>query len=225
MNSLFIPMPRRSLIRTTFAPYHVTARNNNREAYPLPLEEVWTILTWYAFETTILFGARIHSLVLMPNHFHLLITTPEEDLGEVMQHFMRECTKLINARSGRSGRLYGARYHWTLVDSALYFAHAYKYLYRNPVRAQLCEKVEDYTYSTLAWKLGHQRSRFLLWYPFGVEEFLIMPNSIDERLEWLNRPFQSEHEKEIQRLLRRTLFRAPQSGWKNTLSAMRTRLV
>src|SRR4051812_21996239 len=110
-------MPRKSLIRSDRLPYHVTARANNREAFHLPMEVVWRVFECQCFEISVLFGARIHSFVLMNNHFHMLISTPHEDLGEVMMHFMRSGTRLLNLISGRSGRVFGARYFWSLIEN------------------------------------------------------------------------------------------------------------
>src|SRR5688500_9191320 len=100
-------MPRKNLIRSNVLPYHVTGRVNNREMFYAGIEDAWKELTQQCYEITILFGVRIHAFVLMPNHFHLLITVPEHDLVIVMQHFMRAATKEMNRRSGRSGRVFG----------------------------------------------------------------------------------------------------------------------
>src|SRR4051794_18500799 len=124
-------MPRKTLIRSNTLPYHVTARTNNRELFHLPLNLVWDIMNSHIFEAIILFRIKIHAFVLMPNHFHLLITTPEEDLGRVMQIIMKSGTKTINTESRRTGRVFGSRYHWTIIESEVYFAHALKYVYRN----------------------------------------------------------------------------------------------
>lgn len=40
------------------------------------------------------------------------------------------------------------------VTSAAYYKHAYKYVYRNPVEAGMCARVEDYEFSTLCGLLG-----------------------------------------------------------------------
>ncbi len=205
-------MPRKSLIRSELLPYHVTNRCNNREPFRLPTEDVWRICENRLYEITYLFQARIHAFVLMPNHFHLLITTPSEDLGKVMMHFVRSLTKDVNLKSGQSGRIFGSRYHWSLIDSRSYFFHAYKYLYRNPVRAQLTQSAEDYRFSTLPGLLGMQRLGFPLHLPYELDQ--TSPSLVRQLTDvpWLNRPSHSETEERIRKALRRLRFEFPRDS-------------
>lgn len=197
-------MPRKNLIRSSSLPYHVTIRCNNREAFHSPLENVWQTFSFHIFEIEVLFGALVHAFVLMNNHLHLLLTTPHENLGEVMQQFCRSSTLQLNLISGRSGRAFGARYHWTLIDSQLYYRCVYKYIYRNPVRAGCAFAVEDYVFSTISGLVGKSPLPFPLHFPLV---FNSLPENIDEQLRWLNEPFQIEQEATIKRTLRKTLFR------------------
>ncbi|MCC7442080.1 MAG: transposase [Bdellovibrionales bacterium] len=210
-------MPRKPLIRSTVAAYHVTARVNNREAFPCALDQAWRELTHQCFEVTVLFEAKIHAFVMMPNHIHMLISTPREDLGSIMQHFMRSATRMVNRISNRSGHLFGSRYHWTLIDSPIYFAHALKYVYRNPVRAGLCTTVEGYPYSTLWGLMGNGVLPFPLFQPYGNHLNAWVPEDPCLLTHWLNRPFASEgDEGTIRRALRKHTFALPKQGWKRT---------
>jgi len=161
----------------------------------------------------------------MPNHFHLLITTPEADLGKVMQYLMQSATWTINSKAGRSGHVFGGRYHWTLVGTPLYFAHALKYVYRNPVKAGICENVESYSYSSLNILLGKDYPGFKCWYPFDLDRYLIVPNDYEAKLKWLNTPFISEHENEIRKNLKKTRFAEPKKGWLKVLRELGEHLV
>ncbi len=205
-------MPRKTLIRSTEFPYHVTARANNREPFPASLELVWSVFGEHFVEMESMFQTKVHGFVLMPNHFHLLIATPAEDLGEVMQYLMRSVTKTLNAKTKRSGRIFGAKYHWSLITTTAYFDCALKYIYRNPVRAGLLERVEGWPYSTLQ-KVMYERSRlpFMLSPPLG--QLGLVPGSrLQEYVDWLNTPFQTEHQDAIQMALRRTTFLPSKDG-------------
>ena len=184
-------MPRKKLIRSSHHPYHVTARGNNREVFPLSLAETWQVMVKLLSETSELYGAQIHAFVLMPNHFHLLISTPERDLGAAMHYFMLSISKEMNARSGRSGRIFGARYHWSIIMSDAHYDCALKYVYRNPVKAGLAERVEHYPYSTLLQVLGHATNGVPLRPHCGASDFIPNRNS-EGFLEWLNEPFQTD---------------------------------
>ena len=218
-------MPRKILLRSNTLPYHVTARTNNRELFHCPLVRVWQVLTWQCYEMSVIYGARIHAFVLMPNHFHFLVSVPEYDLGQVMQQFMRSGTKTLNRISGRSGHVFGGRYHWTVVNSSVYFAHVLKYVYRNPVRAGLCNQVENFEYSTLQGLFGIGPLPFPLYYPFEQRGFDLISNDYQEMQSWLNVPFRTEHERAIRQALRRTQFEPSKAGWKRAPSELKSRLL
>ncbi|MGZ3697563.1 MAG: transposase [Bdellovibrionota bacterium] len=217
-------MPRKTLIRSSRFPYHVTARVNNKEAFPLPLDRAWDVLTRLCWEIGVLYGARVHALVLMGNHFHLLITVPSEDLGVVMKHFQSSGTRTMNLVSGHLNRIFGARYHWSLINSPLYFAHALKYVYRNPVKAGICERVEEYPFSTLSGQLGFSKLSIPLCYPVLDQLLTFIPEDAEDLLEWLNRPYRKEHSESIRKALHKCQFKIPKMG-KKTKSNLELRRV
>jgi putative transposase len=209
-------MPRRPLIRSNCIPYHVTARGNNREAFPCALDRAWEILCNSLFECSILYESQFHAFVMMPNHLHLLLTTPKEDVGITMQCFMKSVTKTMNRVSGRSGHIFGARYHWCLIDSPLYFAHALKYVYRNPVRAGLVSSVGAYPFSTLSGLLGHQALQFPLHFPFGGTRFPILPSETGTFVSWLDHPSRKETEDALRKGMRKSRFAPPRESWQKS---------
>lgn len=198
-------MPRKPLIRSSIFPYHVTARGNNREAFPCGDEVAWRIFIEELLVIQQKFGTKIHAFVMMPNHFHLLTTTPESDLGVIMHRFMSSVTRSINSKTGRCGRIFGSRYHWSLVGDALYYDCVLKYIYRNPVRAKFVSKVEEYRFSSID----------------GISESgnCVVPANGNTRefLEWLNTPFQSEDEGAIKSGLRKRSFSPPTISWRQVL--------
>ena len=123
-----------------------------------------------------------------------------------MQRIVGSVTKTLNQHSGRSGRVFGARYHWNLVCTERYFAHALKYVYRNPVKARLATHVERYPYSSLYALLGARALPFPVHFPFGRPEYLVVPNEPGELVRWLNRPFRPDDERAIKAALRKTRF-------------------
>jgi len=206
-------MPRKPLIRSNAYPYHVTARCNNKEPFYIPLNEVWAIISNELGEVSAKFECRIHAFVLMPNHFHLLVSTTNQDLGVVMQNLMITITKKINRNSGRIGRVFGSRYHWTLIDNEHYFDCALKYVYRNPVKANLVELVEDYEFSTIKMVISNQFVILKMHPPIG--HLSLIPNeNKSEFLSWLNRPFPNEEYSAIKKAFQKTKFEMPKPGWR-----------
>jgi putative transposase len=81
-------------------------------------------------------GAR-SAYVLMGNHYHLLLSTPEPNLVSGMTWFQGTYTSRYNARHRKSGHLFGGRYKAVLVDDDAgdYFRTVLDYIHLNPVRA------------------------------------------------------------------------------------------
>jgi putative transposase len=182
-------------------PLHITARTNNATWFSLPLEEVWKVFEDQLFFIHHAFGVRIHGFVLMANHFHLLLSDPNAQVTPAMQWFMTETSKEINWRSGTKNHLYGTRNYRSRIDTYRYFMHVYKYIYRNPVEAGVCNSVEEYPYSTINRILGNAPLRIPL-----VEDTLIGQN-LSETLKWLNHPVQEKDRLQMRRGLRRKVFR------------------
>jgi putative transposase len=201
-------------ILNTELPFHITARANNKEAFPVPLDELWDLFSNYFFYLHHAFGLRIHSLVLMPNHFHLIVRDPEGRLSEAMNYFMRETSKLMASRSRTINRIWGAPFHSSLISSPLYYLHAYKYVYRNPVKAGLAADPLSYKYSTLPALLGAQRTII----PLECDDTLF--ENFESALQWLCAAPSEQHVDEVRRALRRKEFELPDCQFTKKPSAL-----
>lgn len=156
-------------------------------------------------EVSVSYAARVVAFVLMSNHFHLLIETPLQNLNEIMNYFMRETSRAIAKQAFRINHVYGGRYKSSLITHKTYFAHAYKYVYRNPVQAQIADCVENYPYSTLQWITNKDPYRFPV-YDLSHDLAGSVPNPIKDRLTWLNEPYLIDENMLIRKALRRVEF-------------------
>lgn len=201
-------MPRKKLVLSSNWPYHVTARVSNREHFPGELKFIWKVLTSELQLQTFKRNAKIHAFVLMPNHFHLMISTPDGNITDVMRDVMSSATKIINVKNHRTGHLFGGRYKWSIITNSLYFAHAMKYVYRNPVKAGICEKVAAYPYSTYGGLVGACPLPVSICSPqWKLDRNLITdPEQLDS---WLNTPHKAEENDAIKKALLRKNFKLP----------------
>ncbi len=184
------------------APYHITARSHNRDRFPVDLDSVWEIMNRYLFSLGKFYGAEIISFVLMPNHFHLLARFPLGNISQAMQYFMYQTSKELGRASNRINQIYGARYYKSLIDSYNYYLIAYKYVYQNPIRAQLCDRAEEYRYSTLSMIIG-QRHMLI---PIIEDTVLFSPDFCLDTLSWLNRKSDATKLLIVKKALRRSTF-------------------
>jgi putative transposase len=86
-------------------------------------------------------GWRIHAWVLMGNHFHLLVETPEPNLVTGMKTLLGGFSQAWNRRRKRMGHVFQGRYKSVPVSGeecdAWYFRIVADYIHLNPARAGL----------------------------------------------------------------------------------------
>jgi len=102
-------------------------------------------------------GWRVHAWVLMGNHYHLFIETPEANLVAGMAWLQNTVTRRFNVCHRAWGRVFGDRYKAILVEGgeAHYYQTLMDYIHLNPVRAGLVrpgrgESVLDFPWSSVA---------------------------------------------------------------------------
>jgi len=91
-------------------------------------------------------GWLIHAYVLMDNHYHLLLETPEPNLVVGMKWLQGTYTQRFNSRHREWGHLFQGRYKALVVQSEEgdYFSTVATYIHLNPVRARLLNsKIQD----------------------------------------------------------------------------------
>lgn len=194
-------MPRHKRVLQPDYPYHVTLRSINRMNFGVDMNDLWSFSSDLLLFCSYAFKIEIHAFVLMNNHYHLLVRTPLSNLEKFMNYFNRMLSWEISNKTGRINQKFGARYHPSIISDLSYYHNVYKYIYRNPVEAQICEKVETYNYSSLNFVLGREKYRFPVFDPYfgNIEDH--WPN-----LNWLNTPYESSEYKEIRMGLRKTHF-------------------
>ncbi len=201
-------MPRKPLRLQTDFPYHVTARSNNRDWFFLPSNEIWDISHQLLRIVVEKYNAEPIEFVLMSNHFHILMATPLGNLDRIMNYFMREFAKRVGSKTGRINHIFGGRYKGCVLQNSLYFAHAYKYVLRNPVAAKMVNTVGDYPFSSYQRELkigswGHFKP--ITEHSLGA----LIPKPFCERSEWLNTEYPAEQAELLRRTLKRTIFKFP----------------
>ena len=91
----------------------------------------------------------------MDNHLHLLVETPEANLGSGMQRLHSLYAQIHNERHGRCGHLFQDRFGSVRVLSDEQLWAVVAYVVKNPVKAGLCERPEQWRWSSHAATIGH----------------------------------------------------------------------
>ncbi len=151
------------------AVYHVTSRGNERKEIFRSEEDKQEFLRILSTSLHI-YKVKLHSYVLMENHFHLHIETPLGNLGEFMRHFNISYTSFYNRKYKRSGHLYQGRYKSILVDKDEYLSIVSRYIHLNPVRIRSIksktgeekfEYLKEYRWSSLSGYIGNQKEKIV----------------------------------------------------------------
>ena len=90
----------------------------------------------------------IYCYCLLPNHYHLLIQTKNDPLGEIIKSLQTAYGVWFNKKYKRVGPVFSGRYKSIIIQKDGYFLQVSKYIHLNPVKAKLCQKPSDYPYSS-----------------------------------------------------------------------------
>src|SRR5919197_610944 len=131
------PMSRKRRVQRSGVLYHVTARGNVRRDIYLRDEDREAFLGFVsqACERDHLL---CHGYCLMGNHYHLLIETPEANIGAAMHRINGLHANRFNRVYGREGHVFERPYRAWIKHGDRRELEAARYIARNPVRAGLC---------------------------------------------------------------------------------------
>ena len=135
------------------ATYHVTSRGNEQRPIFYSDDDRIAFLAFLG-DVALRFGWSITAWVLMTNHFHLVLQTPEPNLSKGMQWLNGTYAAWFNRRHKRSGHLFQGRFRAFLVEKEAYYAEVLRYVVLNPVRAHLVAHPADYRWSSYCATAG-----------------------------------------------------------------------
>ncbi|TLS75590.1 transposase [Mariprofundus erugo] len=173
-------MPR--LPRAVFSglPHHITQRGNRRSDVFFSDDDRRTYLDWLC-EYCEKHDVDILAYCLMTNHVHLIaVPNSEEGLQQVFKPLHMRYAQRVNRINNWSGHLWQGRFFSSALDDA-YLWSAIRYVERNPVRAGLVERAEDYHWSSAAGHCGIRVDAVLR----SRDEWESKLASIDNWSEWL----------------------------------------
>ena len=150
--------------------WHVTARGNERGDVfrdDVDRREFLSVLG----RTVTIYGWRLHAWVLMGNHYHLLVETPEPTLSRGMRDLNGVTTQRFNRRHGRTGHLFEGRYKAILVERDSHLLELIRYVVLNPVRAGLSRTAPAWPWSSYGATAGLAEAPDWLETGWTLEQF------------------------------------------------------
>jgi len=152
-------MARKLRLEFLGACYHVINRGNYR-ADVFKTEGAKAAFEACLFEACRKSNWALHAYVLMSNHYHLALETPDGNLVAGMQWLQATFANRFNKLRGARGHLFQGRYKSLLVEEGAPLGQVCHYIHLNPVRAGVVLPVAlgTYRYSSY-WYLARPKHR------------------------------------------------------------------
>lgn len=183
-------MPR--IARPVFSgvPHHITQRGNRREDVFFNEADRAAYLAWLG-EYCAKYKVRVLAYCLMTNHIHVVaVPEAEQSLERVFRPLHTRYAQRINRAKHWKGHLWQGRYFSSTLDEPYLWA-AIRYVERNPVRARMVRRAENYAWSSAAAHCGLKEDFVLT----KDREWLSQVKSAGDWSKWLaegDRPGQLE---------------------------------
>jgi len=140
-------MARRNRVQAAGLIHHVMSRGNGQMAIfldPVDYRQFIHLLG----EVVEAFGIRCWNYCAMPNHYHATLQPSRANLSRAMRKLNGQYAQWWNRRYARVGHVLQGRFKSQLVQRETYLLELSRYVVRNPVRAQLVERPEDWPWSS-----------------------------------------------------------------------------
>jgi len=144
-------MARKLRLEYAGAMYHVIDRGNYR-AGVFAEEGARKAFKECLFEACAKAGWVLHAYVLMTNHYHLALETPQGNLVEGMRWLQSTFANRFNRYRGERGHVFQGRYQALVVESDEGLGAVAHYIHLNPVRAKIVpvERLAEFRGSSYA---------------------------------------------------------------------------
>ncbi|AOT71794.1 transposase [Geosporobacter ferrireducens] len=139
-------MPRMPRIKSKSGIYHIVMRGINRQIVFEDEEDCHKFIQNLQKYKEIS-EYKLYAYCLMGNHLHLLLMEDKEPLETVMRRICGSYVLWYNKKYGRIGYLFQDRFKSEPVEDDAYFLTVLRYILRNPVKAGIVTKVEDYLWT------------------------------------------------------------------------------
>jgi REP element-mobilizing transposase RayT len=113
----------------------------------------------------------LHAWVIMSNHYHLLIETPEVGLSRGLKWLNQKYAEGFNERHGRVGHLFQGRFKSILVEREGHLLELIRYIVLNPVRCHAVAFAGDYAWSNYRATAGLQAAPSWLEIDWTLAQF------------------------------------------------------
>lgn len=181
-------MPRTSRAAQGGYVYHVINRGNGRMKV-FRKEDDYRAFVQLMVEANQRLAMRVTGYCLMPNHFHLLLWPYNAgDLSRWMQWLLTSHVRRYHRHYESSGHVWQGRFKAFPIEQDRHYLAVLRYVERNPLRADLVPRAEDWPWSSLPDS------------PASQPDGLLAPGPVAKGRLWVRNVNGAETEAELQHL-------------------------
>ena len=140
-------MPRQARKKSKTGIYHIKLRGINGQQIFADSEDYEKFLEILK-DCKAISEFEIFAYCLMGNHIHLLLKEVKEPIDQIMKRIATRFVYWYNIKYQRVGHLFQDRFKSEPVENDEYFLTVIRYIHQNPVKAGICKKPQDYTFSS-----------------------------------------------------------------------------
>jgi putative transposase len=192
-------MPRTARASAANWVYHVLNRGNAR-AEVFHKEDDYAAFLRIMVEACERLPLRVLGNCLLPNHFHLVLWPRHDgDLSRWMQWLMTCHVRRYHKHYGGSGHVWQGRFKAFPIQQDEHLLTVLRYVERNPLRANLVNRAQDWTWSSLRLRAG------------GDNSGLVSPSPVPLGRDWVAHVNRAQTEAEVM-AVRRSIARGTPFG-------------
>jgi len=149
-------VPRAARKKSETGVYHVTLRGINQQQIFEDEEDNEKFLQIME-ECKKVSGFELYAFCLMGNHIHLLLKVVAEDVDQIIKRIGVRYVFWYNWKYQRAGHLFQDRFKSEPVENDRYLLAVVRYIHQNPIKANICDRLEDYRWSSFNEYVGSRR--------------------------------------------------------------------
>ena len=140
-------------------------------------------------EKSVIYRMRILAYCIMDNHYHLLLQNSSGKLSEFMRNLNSQYGFYYRKVVGGKGYVFQDRFKSTLIQNESYLLQAIVYVIQNPVRANLVDRFDNYSWSSGSLYFSGDNKSFIdrgfVESLFGTKEnfFMALQNAHKQKYE------------------------------------------
>jgi len=163
--------------------YHIVNRGVNNSDIFIEKEDYYKFLE-LLLKVKYDYNITIHSFIILPNHYHVLIQTHKNNLSEAMRLLNSAYAAWYNFKSGRVGHLWKGRFDSYMLFDEKHFWNVVKYIERNALALNLVDDVTNWEYQSLNLRI--KKSKFFEI----IDDSKILTKPLENYTEWLKKPLE-----------------------------------